>query len=271
MSTVKPTNRDRELIRACGRFLVVRTGDLCRLFFPGIRRDTALFRLGQLRQAGFLAASRPSRTEEQIWHLGPAGRDWLRAQGIDPVRRPRAGALAHQLAVIAVWTRIAAACHARDGYRLRQVLPDWEQRSRSEARSQLVFPDLLVWIETPTGTYAVAIELDRAATEPLALIRQKLERYALALIQPQGLYGATHLTLVFALWDVGPRRAQSIKDLLAAHWGGRSFVTRELLDLETVLNGLITAPHSDPQIVGGGTGPVTRCASTLASDSDQAL
>ena len=256
---VRLTARDQELLRSCGRFLAVRTGDLCRLFFPGVRRDTALFRLSQLRRAQFLAVTSRSRTDEHIWRLGPAGRAWLRSLGVEPGRCPRSGALLHHTAVVAVWAALAGACHGRPGFRLRQVLPDWELRARPDARAMLVFPDLLVWLETPAAMFPIAIELDRAATEPLAVLRRKLERYALALTEPQGLLGATQLTLLFALCEVGPGRARSIERLLAAHWSYRSFiVTGDLRGLARVLDGLVQTPQSHPQVALGVAGPPTR-------------
>jgi hypothetical protein len=123
----------------------------------------------------------------------------------------------------------------------------------------LVFPDLLIWLETPAGLYPVAIELDRAATEPLAVLRRKLERYALALTEPQGLLGATQITLLFALCEVGLGRARSIEQLLAAHWSSRSFiVTGDLRGLAVVLDALVQTPQSHPQAVLGVASPPTR-------------
>jgi hypothetical protein len=270
--TVELTARDQELLRACGRFLAVRTGDLCRLFFAGVRRDTALYRLSQLRRAQFLAVTSRSRTEEHIWRLGPAGRAWLRSIGVEPGRCPRAGALPHHTAVVAVWAALAAACHGRPGFRLRQVRPDWELRARPDARAMLVFPDLLVWIETPAGMYPVAVELDRAATEPLAVLRRKLEQYALALTGPQGLYGATELTLLFALCEVGPGRARSIEQLLAAHWSYRSFIViGDLQGLAGVLDALVQTPQSHPHVAMGAPGPPTRSLPMVPPIRDPAL
>ena len=157
-----------------------------------------------------------------------------------------------------LWAALAAACHGRPGFRLRHVLPDWELRAHPDARAMFVFPDLFVWIETPARVYPVAVELDRAATEPLAVLRRKLEQYALAISQPQGLYGARELTLLFALCEVGPGRARSIEQLLDDHWSYGSFmVTGDLQGLAGVLDVLVQTPQPTPQVSMGVSGPPT--------------
>jgi hypothetical protein len=134
----------------------------------------------------------------------------------------------------------------------------------------LVFPDLLVWLETPAGMFPVAVEID--ATEPLVVLHRKIERYALVLTEPHGLYGARELTLLFALCEVGPGRARSIKKLLAAHWHYRSFVvTGDVQDLAAVLDALVQTPQSHPQDALGGTDAPTRSLPMVPPSGEPAL
>lgn len=250
------TARDEEVIYTCGRVRAITSSALQRLLFA-TRRDTMLRRLSQLHSADFLAVTSRSRTEEHIWRLGAAGRVWLRARGHEPGRCPRPEALAHHLGVVASWVSVAAACQARPGFRLITVFPDWEFRAQPGNSATLVVPDLLASVETPAGRHTLAFEIDRG-TEPLHVLRQKLDRYAFALASPTGFHDTATLTLVFVLVDVGPGRARSIKQLLAASWGYPFHVVLGLSEsLDPLLSALADTPQPNPPGAWGVSSPVS--------------
>ena len=74
------SERDRGVLAAVARFRLVRTGDLVRLFFRGVRADTAAVRLRRLYDASYLTVYCSDRSQQSIYALGPEGRRWVAAQ-----------------------------------------------------------------------------------------------------------------------------------------------------------------------------------------------
>ncbi len=268
---VRLTMRDEQVLRACARFRAIRTRDLHRLLFD-TRRDTMLHRLARLRTAGLLTATRQSSTEELVWHLGSAGRAWVRGRGIEAGRCPRASALGHHLALVGVWTSLAVGCHDRPDVRLISCQPDWEYRVRSGTAATLVVPDLFARIETPAGIHTLAVEIDRRASEPLSVIRGKVERYRVVLCQPAGLLDAARLTLLFVLVESGPGRTRAIEGILDEQWFGSSAVGSEGPNVvETVLAAFARYSPDDLPRRLGRSEPITADAITAPPLSDGGL
>lgn len=265
---VELTVRDERLLRAVGRFRACRSSDLRSLFFP-CRLDTMLHRLGQLRRAGYLAATSRSRTEEHIWHIGAQGRSWLRTQGIEAGSLPRSPGLEHHLGIVSCWVALAVAAHYdHPRCSIRSAVPDWERRGQTAGLAPGIVPDLLMEIESPMGRHTLALEVDRGS-EPLAIIRAKLNQYALALVIP-GFARSSSFTLVVVLMGVGSGRAHSIERLLAESWTHRSFVAASgPRGLGRILDALAVTPQPTPPTVWGASGPSTQAVSTpLASVED---
>lgn len=225
--------RDEALLRALARLRVARTDDLVRLLFPNVRRDTAATRLRRLHDGGFLQARTGGLNEQNLYHLGPAGVRWAEERGI-PAGRPPEGPRAHHLAIVRVWTALAAALHASGGLRLARFEPDWELRSRFAGTRVPVLPDAAVEIvdgsmDARAGRRFV-LEVDLTTERP-GVLQRKLAAY-----DPAPFFSWTgSVDLIVVLFGAGERRASSVRALVDRAWPGESFVWGETQWPEMVL------------------------------------
>src|SRR5206468_1649539 len=118
---VQLTERDRDVLLALARFRLARTSQLYRYAFANIRQDTAAARLRRLFDSRHVAVVRSSPLAENVYRLGPVGREVVRAQGVRVGAAPR-GAIEHHLGIVESWTRLAA----EPDVELARCLPDWE-------------------------------------------------------------------------------------------------------------------------------------------------
>jgi hypothetical protein len=196
---------------------VARSSDLVAYAFSGVRRDTALRRIRRLFDAGYLEVHAGDRAEENRYALGPKGREWIREQSgrVRPVPR---GSLAHHLAIVRAWIDLALGIHARQGMTLVTVRPDWELREANENVPWSVVPDLLLAIRLegpPPRDLLLAVEVD-CGTEPLGILRRKVEAYEQKWTSGAGGQGAFCLAVVFA--GAGVRRREHVLRLAEAEW-----------------------------------------------------
>src|SRR5688500_10536871 len=119
--------RDEALVRALARLRLARTADLLRLFFPGVRPDTAARRLRRLHDAGFLGVRSCGLNEQNIYQLGPHGADWVEARGV-AAGKPPVPPATHHLSTVRLWTQLAVALKKDTRLRLSRFEPDWELR-----------------------------------------------------------------------------------------------------------------------------------------------
>lgn len=217
---VELSERDRALLRALARFRLVRTSDLVALVFGNVRRDTAAARLRRLFDAGYLDVRAHDRAEENLYSLGRAGRQFIEADGVEQGRVPR-GEVSHHLAVVSVWVEIAKAAEASPELRLDLFRPDWEIRERLGERRSSVVPDALVKV-TLTGPIEqgvrFALEVDRG-TEPISVLRRKLDAYEGLREGPGGLFGWKDFGMVVVTQGVATGRRQAIHRLMDEAWG----------------------------------------------------
>lgn len=184
-------DRDVEILLAVAKMRLLRTSDVCRLFFsaPG----TAQKRLRKLFDAGLLRAIVPDLASENRFALTRLGHDFLQgALGSDsvPAFRPapridRRGA--EHLDMLNRY-RIALATSAPSlGAELRRFVPEWDLRAR-DVHAPLV-PDAVVELVIH-GRQVVtfALEID-TGTEPPGTVKKKLERYDAAAIQKRPVFG----------------------------------------------------------------------------------
>ena len=244
------------LLRSLNRFRMARTTDLISLFFPSVRRDTANGRLRRLFDAGYLDVRVADRTDDNLYSLGPRGRDWIREQGATVGFRPR-GQIAHHLAIVQAWTELAAWSSSFSDLDLRLFRPDWELRPHLTGVSPLV-PDALVELQfRPANQDArllrLAVEVD-LGTERTAILRDKIAKYRAVLATPGGLLGWTSFGLAVVLGDYSPRHQSSIARILDESWGNdwigwpkargfRAAIPQVLALLETPL---ATPPNDHP-------------------------
>jgi hypothetical protein len=217
--------RDEFLLRALARMRLARTGDLLRLFFADVRRDTAATRLRRLHDAGFLQARSGGLSEQNLYQLGPEGVRWAEDRGI-AAGRPPEGPVAHHLAIVSVWTRLAAELSPNQSWRLKRFEPDPELRSRFTGRCGAVVPDAAAEIASRAPDAAVsvqiAIEVD-LTTERSGELRRKLSSY------DTSPYFSTSADtwLVVVLFNAGAGRAASVRALVERLWPGESLVCAE--------------------------------------------
>jgi len=204
--------RDHGLLAAIGRFRIVRSGDLIRWGFPGVRRDTAARRLCKLLDGGLVRVEVPHPAAENVYSLSPAGRVALGNAGVQFGTRPR-GSLDHHLLIVAAWVRLLEL--RRHQIDVRLVRPDWELRAELPPDWRGVVPDLFVGVSDAGRELAVGVEVD-CGTESLGVLRTKFKRYAAQVAESGGLFGWPVARLLVV--TRGVRRAANITGALQAEW-----------------------------------------------------
>lgn len=215
--SVRLGERDQALLRALARFRLARTRDLTRLFFAGIRADTAAVRLRRLFDAGYLDVTTAELHQPNSYQLGPRGRLFAEQVGLTPGRAP-AGGQAHHLAIVGLWTELAWLSGRQVGIRLALFRPDWELRELGRRGRDLVVPDALAELsltasEASGEPLRLALEVD-LGTESIRTLRQKIDSYRVILDDDEGLFGWTDVTLVLVADGLTAGRRVSLERLL---------------------------------------------------------
>ena len=260
--------RDQELLRALARLRVAGTSALVRLCFGDVRRDTAARRLRRLFDAGYLGVrTTDDPTAESLYVLGPEGRQLIREESEIETSVPRGG-LDHHLAIVETW--VALATLASPGVALQLARADWELRAQFPGSLPIV-PDLFVVLDLSSGSLALALEVD-LGTEPLKVLRAKLEYYRRLGAGPNGLLGWRGFAVGVVLR--GPGRVPFIRDLLAENWSGPSCLWCLGNDPAYEIARLVTS-FSTPLAVspyGKGRGEVANsCGATSDREQGQGL
>ncbi len=219
---VELTARDEALLRALARFRIASTSDLVLLFFDGIRRDTAAQRLRRLFDAGYLEVRMNERSEENLYSLGPEGRQWLRGRDLVVEAIPRGG-LTHHLAIVRVWAGLASAVHQLESCRLEVFKPDWEIRRELRGQVGLVVPDALLQLSVQTddhlgGFVRLAVEVDRRTERPPE-VERKVRAYELQRMSAHGFWGWQDVGLLLVLEGSGSARRRSLAEIVRREWG----------------------------------------------------
>jgi DNA-binding transcriptional ArsR family regulator len=247
------TARDEALLRALGRFRVARTSQLAALFFAGVRRDTAAERLRRLYDAGLLDVRSAERSEENLYSLGPKGREWLKERGIATGAMPRGG-LKHHLGIVEAWVELAGAAHASQSFSLELFRPDWEIREHLEGRDARLVPDALVQLgpgDGGLGGLRFALEVDRGTERPPEL-RIKVQLYEALRTGPGGIYGWRELGLVVAIDGAGKRRQEAVEEILQQEWGSWWLLWNEGQPASGLLEDFDRLPSRGPLAARGG-------------------
>lgn len=168
------TARDKAILAAVARFRLCRSSDLARLYFSTASKERCAQRLRRLFRAGFLDVRVEQLAEQNLYSLGIAGRAWAKERGLSLGHVP-SGRVGHHLAVVRVWSHLAAAISGDLRVRLRRVRPDWVMREA--ATGSVVVPDLLVELAADGARLTAAVEVD-LGTERSRAWRDKLARYA---------------------------------------------------------------------------------------------
>ena len=260
------TARDRRLLQALARFRIARTTDLRRVAFAGVHRDTAGERLRKLFDAACLNVHLGDRSEENVYGLGPKGKAWLRAEGIEVGRVPN-GDRAHHLAIVRLWTVLAECARKLAGVRIARALPDWELRERVPGLAPI--PDLAVLLHKEgngwTRTVPIVFEVD-LGTEPIATIRGKAELYEAARLNPDGFLGWSDFFLaVFA--PVGPKRIASIRSTLDRHWSGGWAVWSQDAEIASEIESLLARRETPRTDSSCGTGALDGASESPTAES----
>lgn len=237
-ATTRLTPRDQALLSGLCRFRIARTSDLLAYSFRGIRRDTAARRLRRLFDGGYVAVRAESRSDENLYHLGPKGKAWAERAGTTVGAPPR-GDVAHHLAIVGAWIEIALLVHTDPALQLEVVRPDWEIREARAAGVGLV-PDLMVRFRRSASAdesivIRWAVEMD-LGTEPLSVLTRKFQKYECLLGSREGLFGWRDFWLVVVTPGQGSMRRSHIAGLLAAHWTGQSAVLGDDRELRSIVS-----------------------------------
>jgi len=259
--------RDEALLRGLARFRVARTDDLVRLFFRGIRRDTAAARLRKLHDAGFIEARSDGLNEPNFYQLGPEGLCWAEDRGV-AVGAPPAAPATHHQAIVGCWSRLAAALAADESLRLRRFEPDWELRARLAGTGSPVVPDAAIEIVSrgPASLpdARIALEVDLTTERPGAL-RRKLQAYEVS----RCFDGSSPVTLVVVLFGARERRIASVRSLVESEWRGLGQVFTESSWPETLLREVCGRPLAGPPSGKGRAERVTCDAGTPSTQQGE--
>lgn len=190
---VELTQRDRDVLLALARFRLARTSQLYRYAFSGIRQDTAAARLRRLFDSRYVSVLGFGPLAENLYRLGPVGRQTLQAEGVRLGASPR-GAIEHHLGIVEGWTRLAA----EPEIELARCLPDWELREELGLGQIAVIPDLFALVRLQGQLVPLAIEVD-CGTESVSVLRSKVERYAALWGRSPGLFGWERFALLVVL------------------------------------------------------------------------
>lgn len=224
------TARDEAILAAVARFRLCRSSDLARLYFPTVSKERCAQRLRGLFQARFLDVRVEQLAEENLYSLGSAGRAWAKERGLALGRVP-SGRTRHHLAIVRVWSRLAAALPGDTSIRLQRAKPDWILR---EAAGRLVVPDLLVELAAGSARLTAAVEVD-LGTERARAWRDKLARYAAVQADREA---------VLAVVTSGTNRA-SIAAVAKQVWRGPVVVVPKSAWPESFI-GVVTGLLTDP-------------------------
>jgi hypothetical protein len=208
--TVQLTARDEMVLHALARFRLARTSDLVRYAFAGVRQDTAAVRIRRLFDSRHLAVLPPERGAENVYRLGPAGKQHLAGRGIEVRRVPRGG-LEHHLAIVHTWVAISGL----EDIELERCLPDWELREQFSVGELHVVPDLFMLLRLGTNHHAIAVEVD-CGTESQAVLHRKLEVYRSLWGRAPGLFGWERFGIAVAC--NAPSRRLAVTSALKKAW-----------------------------------------------------
>lgn len=192
---IRLTERDVAIVHAVYLYRLLTTQQLQTLFFPSLHQAYA--RLSLLYHHGFLdrrflSVHADKMNTPILYVLDKRGADLLRAdRGLEVGWTKRGKKLTalfiqHTLAINTVRIAIAKACEATTGYRLEKWLDETALKGdydRVTIRSQTgrvvnvsLIPDSFFVLETPLGTAAFCLEVDRS-TETLNRFKTKVVAY----------------------------------------------------------------------------------------------
>lgn len=204
------TERDRQILMCVGVHRYMSAAQLAVEFFPSV--DYARRRLRSLYDAGLLAVTLTSSNKPNIVSLTPDGVrevaqvDFELAATLRPPGTLRAAGLAHHLGIVDCRLYLAALAAAGGPKLLRWSNAESFPVGQGGRQPQLM-PDGLAELAVGNGTLRLAVEFD-ANTEPLDVLRRKVERYT------QAIAGDDVHELWFAI-DAGELRLRNIVGLCA--------------------------------------------------------
>jgi hypothetical protein len=267
---VSITSRDEALLRALARFRIAHSSDLGRLFFPGRNRDVLAARLRRLYDARFLEVHVLDRAAENIYSLGPAGKEWLKGRGI-PIRSAPRPPWLHHLGIVRIWSKVAAATRLLEGARLVRFSSEWELREGEDRQHFGIVPDSLIEVVRDQRRIRMALEVD-CGTESTDVLREKFRRYD-ALGAGGGLFEWKVFELLVALQGAGVRRERVIQGLLRTEWAGGFHVWAEETDVAAALGRMLETPVTDSRCGNGReeaavASPAEGCSATGGGPSE---
>jgi len=247
---MKLTARDEALLAAVSRFRLCRGADIGRLFFAGRHPDVLRDRLRKLYDGGFLEVHARDRATPNLYSLGPAGRTFVKSREllVGAVPRPPVD---HHLAVVSLWSQVAAAAHSTGSIKLTSFVPDWI--TRSQAGGLTVVPDAQIELRRGSDVVSVAAEVD-LGNECMAVLRAKLRAYAATAGA-----GAGELTLLLVLDGRGMSRGSRVRELLKSEWVGPGEVVTLPDVTAKLLEELCRAPVTASRCGNGNDAGVSGC------------
>lgn len=240
------TERDYKILYTVGRFGLITTEHLAKLFFADFQ-NTANKRLRSLYNAGFLNRHVPfGNNHHLIYTLPSKGRKSLMSRfgevkGLQLAPKTLDVAdLEHRLAIIDVRVALILIGRKNSNFKLVRFLAGSEVIREMKTSGLSFIPDALILLDINDNKQVIALEMD-LGTEPLSVWRQKADAYNLAFRMKTNLLEYDNWTvLVIAL---SKARLNSIQSNI--HSDRFLFVLKSEVSIESVLS-----PNNPPFLTG---------------------
>jgi hypothetical protein len=223
MTTIRLSERDQRVVLKCAVGKWLTTGQLTRLYFPGVTSDAARKSLRRLADAGYLVSHREHQMAESLHGIGPKGKSVLEAKGLsaEVVRTPPRQS-EHLIGLNDI--RVAV---ETSNLQVAYFFASWEVQALGWLHP--IVPDAVLGLRLP-DRQTFFLEYDRGS-ETLATLIKKLRCYE------EGLSGI-HFRAVLVIAESAPRL-----ELLARQMRKAGFFRRMLSALKAeILEAGIGAP-----------------------------
>ena len=223
MTTIRLSDRDMRVLAKCAAGKWLTTGQLARLYFPGITPDAVRKSLRRLADGGYLTSHREHQMAEALHGIGAKARSVLESRGltVEMDRKPPRQA-EHLIGLNDI--RVAV---ETSNLTLAYFFASWEIQALGWIHA--IVPDAVLGLRLPERQ-TFFLEYDRG-TEPLTTLTKKLNAYE------AGLTGIRFRAIV-VIFESSPRLETLGKQLRRA-----GFFRRMLGGLkDQVIEGGIGAP-----------------------------
>ena len=169
MTTIRLSDRDLRVVAKCAVAKWLTTGQLARLYFPGVTLDAVRKSLRRLSEAGYVVSHREHQMAEALHGLGSKGKTLLEAKGVaGEVARTPPRQSEHLIGLNDV--RVAVETGT---LQVAYFFASWE--IQAHGWSHALIPDAVLGLRLP-DRQTFFLEYDRS-TETLATLVRKFRTY----------------------------------------------------------------------------------------------